>query len=1771
MERMTLIGNMREQLARLAEGYAELFAEDMPESLTDLTARITAEEERLKNNILRQAADAFLRLTAKDEELIPLLQEKQTELTAILERADSHNEEELLRHYADFIDAIDEKDVVKKVEYVQSLAPYFGSILVAHGVIAHRLEAPGVTAAPKSKKEKRKEKKLKEAGIKKDETKPKNKTAKSKTTDSEIGQEEVKAPAKKEAPTLSEEEIKARIAQVAALLTENNFRLQADEDYGEFIYEHSPQEEKEFKPSKFDNEILRPAPQREKRLILRQASRLGSVSYDLLKSFAKGAEELVQVALDFLLKRGYLRLYEFKDLGRIYGTSPRFGQMMASQDITGKLGLQRRKKPSAESWLEPRSIYAAPRLAYIKVLTHMLATQKQRLEAKKTPHSHPLTGDEQKKCMRPDAFYSYCHEKDYLDLADLLIGCFWVSPDNADDFLEILTQDLPGMDPIARLVICAATKEQALAAYEVLTAKLPKLKDITPLYTYALLTDKFYAGETEMTPEEIWPLPEEKETPPAEIPSDAAPVVEKASDGTEDKAPVPLQATTCPKAKAKAKAPEQEAPPAALTTALVTTVEYTPALEEQAVTAACEMIIDHKPYCATAYLKFCALSCPEMEPSYLRLAYAVNDPVAQCHYNSNKIYELYGGATAGYDEYLMVAASLRTFWLDYAGFDYGMETLHDSLKDTAPVAQLTPLSDLLYLLMDFKQQTHKGVDHYADYRAKTKKQLEAQMDAVRREADDTYRQLAENPIKEKANQRRFIETKKILFNRKNDLATYLEAAKNDDRDYLTLVSEYLREKFLRESSTLENALIDTEKLNRLIDEAWHEAGDRVLHVKKNMDLMGSLRSNVCNNVKKIVDILCEWTVCAEALSEEGDDSGSLRYKKISAKLRENTESAMDSLRQKLESTANEVGDKAGILILLYTLGEFALRINGNYAPERRNYFYIDFLRSPHVLLTDDYVPDFRRTFDPDNPAFFPERIEAHMRSDLLGFEEAIRYDFEGGGDNFRSARMMDECLKERQGKSVIEAEGYDHESEEYARNDIAKIRDDFIGHLELAQSYGQIDNIRENKKEKILQILGEWYEYALDSKDFGVFRQVTEYWKTKISEDARVRETALSREIDFYLKKSGHTEAAVSRVENIRRMIAQQNYTVAEDMLHRLTRDEPDMAEGSGYTFEDDYLADFLANYGFYHNKVNQSAYALSRLLKQNQRNKDTKGGARLVENWIISGGRTGPEKITNLLKTLGFAVAKLEAQPPVGNGKIENYQVTLVSPGNGQKSNYKHPIAVFGSMAEGKTGFRVACLLGKYDADGLIERYKEIGNTKNTIVLLDYALSIPERRRLARKVRLELFDKVFALIDRVLLAYLSEHYSETRVSQMLMALMMPFAYYQPYVWESSKVMPPEIFMGRKEELAKIESPQGVNIVYGGRQLGKSAMLKMAKSDIDRNENNDRAILVDIKDLPYGRAARKVSQALSDEEFFTEGLETEDWDELARAIRLRLQSKTAPYIPYFLLLMDEADVFIASCAEDNYHAFDAMKDIQSVGVGRFKFVIAGLHNIIRFNRQAALSNNTVLTHLSSLTVKPFQMNEARELLEVPLQYLGLRFPAEKESLISLILASTNYFPGLIQLYCAKLLEAMTKSDYADYDQLETPIYEIREDHIKKVLADPGFMEQIKEKFEITLKLGEDQTYYVLALILAYLYHEHGYSAGYTSEDILSVAESYEMKKLLRLPPENIAALLEELRELNILRETAEGKYLFTRYTFFQMMGSQGDVEDKLVEVMEAVG
>lgn len=1176
-----------------------------------------------------------------------------------------------------------------------------------------------------------------------------------------------------------------------------------------------------------------------------------------------------------------------------------------------------------------------------------------------------------------------------------------------------------------------------------------------------------------------------------------------------------------------------------------------------------EMLVSRKFHAATAYVAALAREFAYFGAVYRQLAYALNDPMERCSYSSDTMITIFYSGENLLPDHYVVAAALRNYFLDQYHYDYSLQQLQAMLSGNQILQQEPALNQIIYTLQRFKTDYHSGIDRYADYREKERASWELRLEKLRREAKSFYDNYSAGGLKEKASHKRFMETEKLLLGTESELSEYLKVVVEDDREMVQLLEEFLVQSYVKDQAEVREENIDAAKIDHILDMHWDLAAQNMRLVKKSSDLMSSLRMNLFKKVNKIVAVLCNYVFLMHMSITREDDPALLEYKKVRTSLLKDICDVMGRLSG---YPTQELSDMAGRAVLIKTLEEMKERLTGRYKEGDYKYFYIEFLKDDQVLLDDNFIPVLDEVQELADFSV-KNRIIAHCKTQEREWHERLEEIFRGG-DDYGSAELILKYLK-AQNRIPDEMEPAFNLVEKavvYAQDSMKLKRTDFIEDLELAQSYGQIDNTKENSKESMLQIMEAWFQWAMETKNYGFFHKILEAFKQKIRKDAHIRAVELTDSLQVYLDKNTGwgTDSRISgTVTQIQDRIAQQNYAAAEDLLNRLITDDLDTAVAMQQT---DELLQFLDEYDVNYKRTANSSTNLKSLVYTSRINKDTKGADRLLENWPKGTG-TGVHKICALLRALGFEPDTVEAEPNI-QGKIENYLVTLKRPRNGRKSNYKHPISAFGSEAETK-GFRVVCIFGKSDAQRLIDTFREIGNAKNTIVLLDYALTLADRRTLARKTKTDLSgSKTFAVIDRVVLIYLAKHYNETAVNRMLMAVIMPFASYQPYIDKSADVMPQEIFIGRKTELEKIESPTGVNIVYGGRQLGKTALLRMAKKDIDRNENGDRAVIVNAWKKDYREVAKAVSAALYDEKILKKENVTEDWNELARDVKNRLRDEADP-IPYFLLMIDEADVFIESCEAIDYQPLDTLKDIQSIGSGRFKFVIAGLRNIVRFKRMAALSNNSVLTHLESLTVKPFKSMEARELLEVPLFYLGFRFPKnnETEVLISTIFGTTNYFPGLIQMYCTKLIEAM-KRDYAVYSESETPPYYVQKEHIKKVLAEQSLQQDIREKFFITLKVGDDDYYYMIALLTAYHYHENRSQNGCNAQDLIKLAETFSIRKLTQLGDEKITALMEEMCELNVLQHTGNGRYRFARHSFCQMMGTVLQIDDELLQYME---
>lgn len=1188
-----------------------------------------------------------------------------------------------------------------------------------------------------------------------------------------------------------------------------------------------------------------------------------------------------------------------------------------------------------------------------------------------------------------------------------------------------------------------------------------------------------------------------------------------------------------------------------------------------------KILMTGKTYCACAYLKRLAELDPSFKDEYLQLAYSVNDPLAACTYNSDQIANTYLADGYKHNSYYLAAAILRNFYYNQCLYDYAIDSMMDSFAEDKLLVSNDKLKHLIDILRMFKKEHHCGMGKFADYKKSDIAALKAKLDIFAKRAMEQKKLASEQSYNVAITNARFGKTLEYLFRGNSDLASFLDmiAEKEKDEAALELMKQYLQEHFIKENAPVAVENINNNKVDELIDIAWDVAGNMIRNKKKTSKLVSGPRVNLRHRLEEIGKLICEYLVVVEQINNaDEDDKAFPAYQKAY----KTTSKLFQKIIAEYEAEATKADKDYGYkLVLIQTLKEIYGKMKGDNPEFTGKYFYLPFLGDSHVLLNANYQPEYRDV--KELPAMgILARIEKHafegsdplvdLQVRLNGIKENDEDIVQSiiSDDNYGSLRLLTGYINNQQPEFEAEFMKFYKVAMalDLAKKQAKKEFEDFSDELALFQSYGQIDNTEENKKEIILQTAGLLYEAAQEDDNYGFFKKVLVEFKNKIQRDAVVQGDALKQNLDNFLQahqELKENEVADKLIERIRQCIDSQKYSSAEELLNRLENDDYESLQELEMK---DYLQDFLNHYNNYIKSVANNDKTLRAQVKPYRTaNKDTRAAERLLNAWPKGNNDIKPDE---LLSSLGFKLANVAEMDKV-DGKFPSFFVKLQKALGGRVNNYNHPVPAFGSLGE-TDGFRIVFIFGAYDAERLVEIFHNIGDEKHTLIILDYALKESARRRLALLVKGKANCKIFAVLDRVVLKYLYDNYSEQTITKQLLHIIMPFAYYQPYVAESSKPMPSELFIGRKEELKKIKDVNGVNIVYGGRQLGKSALLMKAKKDIDKNESGDRAVYIDIKGRNYTETALKISEELVIADILEEKDITSDWRKLAMSIRMRLKNADKP-IHYFLLLLDEADAFLDSCKDVQYKPFDALKDIQAVGEGRFKFVVAGLRDVLRFEHEAALNDNSVLPQLSSMTVKPFKYAEAKELLEYPLSYLGFRFrdDVETDTLVSAILSHTNSFPGMLQLYCTKLIEAM-KNGYAGYKEASTPPYHVSEDHIKKVLGEDNLQEEIRQKFFITLTVGSDNYYLLIAMITAYLYkNDEGICV--TPNDVLTFAKDFEINDIAALSPAKVTALMEEMRELNVLQHNGEHGYRFTHFSFFQMMGTKAYLEQELGKYM----
>ena len=420
----------------------------------------------------------------------------------------------------------------------------------------------------------------------------------------------------------------------------------------------------------------------------------------------------------------------------------------------------------------------------------------------------------------------------------------------------------------------------------------------------------------------------------------------------------------------------------------------------------------------------------------------------------------------------------------------------------------------------------------------------------------------------------------------------------------------------------------------------------------------------------------------------------------------------------------------------------------------------------------------------------------------------------------------------------------------------------------------------------------------------------------------------------------------------------------------------------------------------------------------------------------------------------------------------------------------------------------------------------------------------------------------LFLVLDETLLLYLFSRESERL--RTLFHCALPYTAADPFVTTSSLV-PPELFYGRSVERGQVMSQYGPCFVYGGRQLGKTALLRSAEAAFNSPGQSQLAKWIDLK-------VRGMGEDLQPKDIWGAIL----WDEL-RAIgvipgdRARPQGEQSLIDAILdsvkrwldehdngrlLLLLDEADAFLELDGRSDFRESSRLKGLMDDTEHRFKVVFSGLHNVLRTTQRA----NHPLAHLGEpICVGPLlrngEWNEARNLLRVPLGAVGFRF--DHDHIVTHILAHTNYYPSLIQLCGAEFVRYLRDS--------KRPFpYEIGPDDIRAVLRRDGLRQSIREKFRLTLQL--DDRYEVIAYAIALKLKSagadlaNGLNKGTIAQEVRDWWSSG-----FDIPDVEFDMLLQELEGLGVLRhatdETTEDRcYAFRNPNVISLLGTAAEIE-----------
>lgn len=966
---------------------------------------------------------------------------------------------------------------------------------------------------------------------------------------------------------------------------------------------------------------------------------------------------------------------------------------------------------------------------------------------------------------------------------------------------------------------------------------------------------------------------------------------------------------------------------------------------------------------------------------------------------------------------------------------------------------------------------------------------------------------------------------------------------------------------LKENLGLKDAKDVNEWLEEYIDANWNQMRHDDAQVKlKRLDNDSPGRRTCEKALTDRLKVIREWSsACAD-----GKASNFQKYRESYARIRNQVKNGLQELAAQLEGqTQGECWQTACQNLLLQCVRKIQAALDGAPA-QNAALFYQELWMTPELIIDDSGEPVTVLELY-EIPGLEPWVFCLYS---LAAPAEAPKEILARIGD-YTSKRWYRNFGTERLLCRLLEQEAPDRsEARRLAKADMAQESEEFKGRIRLDQAYGKLQEHLVETVFSILQVVQEAYE---ETESFAGFRVFLDHLQRLLDRKIQDETRACSARVEALKRKPEY--AASDWIPVIEAALRDGRLDTVETYINAMQSGQRDLPSNVKTRSRDwDFLIEFRKCEAGYFQEcqrhkgdtmANWGRKVLERMGTEFQHwstPNERANSPAWLDHWIKGRGSFDtPRQIKELLTGLGFTVIGVPNTPNQssrhGTGVAYECYLADVEPTSTRRTDYPHPVAKFGTGLS--RPMNVVCLYGCPGVSTLLDvMTNKLQLSGSTIVLMDGSLSARERQQMAKEFKTSTSGQnSFLLIDRVLALYLASLDRGDRQVAMLRCT-LPYTFEVLYNSSGSGAIPEEMFIGRTVEMQKLCSEQGPDLVYGGRQLGKTALLTRVSNILNNPAQREYSFCVDVKDIGSGTLLEHVNKRL----MLLKLIDTPctSLEDLCETLKVCHESGK---IHSMRIFVDEVDCLFDEFRANNYKTLRPFITLRDDTKHKVKFVFAGTHNVAATD--IAEKDNSNLLHMGKpLCIKPFSNNDAIDLIQIPMSYLGFEIGTSQ---IELILSNTNNYPGLIHMFCSALIQAICR----DYDQLCTedgnyPPYHISDAQMEIVFREQDIRKEIGKRVMATIELN--YKYNTVAHLLAQMTcedqenHRHQLY-GYSAKEM----KAYNLRELHlplieTIPEKDLNTLVEEMENMGILwKNQGTQQFRFRRNDFMAYI-EDGDSE-----------